>query len=379
MKKTCVLLGATLCLWNVSAADVGKGSNAVDRGNYAAALAKATPLAEGGNRDAQRQLAMMYRFGRGVPVDYVRAFDWYRKAAMQGDSVSELELGFMYEQGIGVSQDYPRAMEWFHRAADKDWPEAELRLAVMYNQGEGVPSDRNQATHWLNKALQRHYAPAQAYAGYRAYTGQGEPQNATRAAALFRLAAYGNDPVADFYLGKMYFEGNGVAKDYVTAYALSRASCNTVANDPGMTEQPLQLRQKIEEKMSTKQLADAKTLLDNADRVGLINAIEDRFYSLTGKNVVVSDDPLLNTSVPSIQIQVDANGQVVLANRPIDEADLKERLQMFFHQSPRPEIRLVIDGDLHSMAVSQAMNVVLADIRESGLHDLVIETKKVSG
>ncbi|MGL6187720.1 MAG: tetratricopeptide repeat protein [Holosporales bacterium] len=42
--------------------------------------------AEQGDADFQYRLAKLYKKGRGVPQDFQAAFQWYRKAADQGDA-----------------------------------------------------------------------------------------------------------------------------------------------------------------------------------------------------------------------------------------------------------------------------------------------------
>jgi S1-C subfamily serine protease len=57
------------------------GISAMNRQDYAGALAELRPLAEQGHPKAQWALAYMYRRGLGVPKDAARADDWERRAA----------------------------------------------------------------------------------------------------------------------------------------------------------------------------------------------------------------------------------------------------------------------------------------------------------
>jgi len=59
-----------------------------------------------------------YAEGQGVRQDYQKAFEWYTKAANQGNIRAQLNVGVMYEQGYGVRQDYRKAKEWFGKACD---------------------------------------------------------------------------------------------------------------------------------------------------------------------------------------------------------------------------------------------------------------------
>ena len=56
--------------------------------------------------------------GDGVPQDFAKAAEWFRKAAEQGSARACCYLGGMYSAGLGVSEDYANAAEWFRKAAD---------------------------------------------------------------------------------------------------------------------------------------------------------------------------------------------------------------------------------------------------------------------
>ena len=60
----------------------------------------------------------MYKNGRGVRQDYVKALEWYTKAANQGDAQAQYNLGLMYYKGEGVRQNTATAKEWFGKACD---------------------------------------------------------------------------------------------------------------------------------------------------------------------------------------------------------------------------------------------------------------------
>ena len=49
---------------------------------------------------------MMYNVGAGVDQDYVKALDWYWRAARAGDAIAENNIGVLYQHGSGVPVDY---------------------------------------------------------------------------------------------------------------------------------------------------------------------------------------------------------------------------------------------------------------------------------
>ena len=59
----------------------------------------------------------MYHKGEGVPQDYAKSVEWYRKAGQRGQAFSQLQVGIAYEKGQGVPQDYAQAHMWFNLAA----------------------------------------------------------------------------------------------------------------------------------------------------------------------------------------------------------------------------------------------------------------------
>jgi hypothetical protein len=96
----------------------------------------------------------MYDKGRGVPQDYAKALQWYRKAAEQGDAGAQYILG-LYEIGEGVPLDYAEVVKWSRKAAEQGVAEAQYNLGVDYKFGQGVPQDYAQAHMWFNLAASR--------------------------------------------------------------------------------------------------------------------------------------------------------------------------------------------------------------------------------
>ena len=98
-------------------ADLDKGLDAYNKGDYKTALREWLPLAKKGNPDAQFVLGVMYYNGQGVPQDYKTAVKWYKLSAEQRVASAQSNLGLMYGNGQGVPKDYVRAHMWFNLAA----------------------------------------------------------------------------------------------------------------------------------------------------------------------------------------------------------------------------------------------------------------------
>ena len=59
----------------------------------------------------------MYEHGFGVPQAYEAAFDFYCRAAVQGDPFAQAMLGLLYDKGHGVHHDFIQAYKWLDLAA----------------------------------------------------------------------------------------------------------------------------------------------------------------------------------------------------------------------------------------------------------------------
>jgi uncharacterized RDD family membrane protein YckC len=90
--------------------------------------------AEKGDIEAQTMLASVYSTGMfGNPKDDVLAFQWYLKAANQGDPGAEYELGYLNENGLGVAKNKDEAIRWYSMAAKSgdDSTEKKSKKALM--------------------------------------------------------------------------------------------------------------------------------------------------------------------------------------------------------------------------------------------------------
>jgi len=90
--------------------------------------------AEKGDADAQYNLALMYRFGKGVPENDTEAVKWYRKAAEQGHAKAQSNLGYMYDHGEGVPENKIKAYLWYSLAKAQGNEVAKTNLEITKNQ-----------------------------------------------------------------------------------------------------------------------------------------------------------------------------------------------------------------------------------------------------
>jgi len=98
LKPSLICLIFTLFLFSATSvwsADLSKGKDAYDKGDYATALREWRPLAEQGDARVQTLLGGMYHSGEGVPQDYKTAHKWFSLAAEQGIAYAQAALGRM--------------------------------------------------------------------------------------------------------------------------------------------------------------------------------------------------------------------------------------------------------------------------------------------
>ncbi len=110
--------------------------------------------AKQGNTDAQYFLGVCYSKGCGVKQDYAQAVYWHKKAAEQGNRNSQNILGFYYYS----EQDYQQAIDWFKKAAEQGDYFAQYRLACCYRDGVGVEQNNQLTFEWFNKCAES-YVP----------------------------------------------------------------------------------------------------------------------------------------------------------------------------------------------------------------------------
>jgi tetratricopeptide (TPR) repeat protein len=240
MRHVVVLLLVGLCLPSLVFADdsLGAGMAAYHAGNYEEAFRIFTIYAEQGDAAAQYKLGVMYEIGEGVPENDAEAVQWYRKAAEQGSVEAKARLGAFYLLGRAVEHDPNKALRWIGEAAEQGHAGAQSLLGFLYQEGVIVPLDVAEAVAWYRKAAEQGYLPAQ------------------------------------FKLGWLYFSGEGVPTDFVEAH---RWLSLVVATDPelripGFDENAVAFRNRIEERMTPEQIAEAQRLATESHEIDYSHA-----------------------------------------------------------------------------------------------------------
>jgi TPR repeat protein len=102
----------------------------------------------------------MFFVGKGVEQNYTKAFEWYLKAAEQGNTDAQIHIGYMYHEGKGVDQNDIEAIKWLAKAAEQGDANAQYNLGVMFGNGYGTEQDEDKALDWYEKAAKNGYRNA---------------------------------------------------------------------------------------------------------------------------------------------------------------------------------------------------------------------------
>ena len=161
-----------------------------------------------------------YKFmnGNGVPQNYTEAFNYFLKAAENGDSNSQERLGYLYYMGYGVKKNAAKAAEWWLKAAEQGDAVAQCCLGSRYHNGEGVEQNYAEAFKWFSMAAEQGDAMAQNNVGCCYENGCGVEQNYAEALKWYSMAAEQGLAAGQNNLGDLYCDGIGVEQDYVEAF-----------------------------------------------------------------------------------------------------------------------------------------------------------------
>lgn len=186
-------------------------------GNQAGAVRALEYAAQQGHLTAQFKLGRMYAGGEGVPVNDLKAFEYFSKIADENADATPgtadgrivggafVALGGYFIDGIKGSYVKPnadRAFDMFHYAASYFGdPDGQYNLARLYMNGQGTNRDPRQAARWMKLAAEKGHAPARAVFGDMLMRGgDGVPRHPVMGLMWLSLAREGADPARDGWI-----------------------------------------------------------------------------------------------------------------------------------------------------------------------------------
>lgn len=98
--------------------------------------------ADGGDAEAEYQMALRYENGDGVATNVKLAAKHCRKAAEAGHIEAQMMMAKFALLGKGIRQDHDEAMDWYQRAADQGHEPAKYNLEQMMAHRGGGTAER---------------------------------------------------------------------------------------------------------------------------------------------------------------------------------------------------------------------------------------------
>lgn len=98
------------------------------------------------------RLAVQYKDGNGVGMDYTRAVGYFDQAARLGDAQSTYSLAYMRYKGLGCTQDYAAAALLFSQGALQGRDNSMYFYGLCFRNGYGVARNGDSARYWLARA-----------------------------------------------------------------------------------------------------------------------------------------------------------------------------------------------------------------------------------
>ena len=173
------------------------------------------------------RLGFLYKNGKGVEQDDVKAAKFYEKACDAGELSGCDSLASLHQN----SGEHAKAAAIFERACEKGFGLSCYNLAQIYEAGGGVAPDESKALDLYVKACERGYAVVYYYlGGMYADSAMGKndeaAKNSKNALKFYPLACDGKIYEACEALGRLYEDGEaGFAQDIKAARSYYDKAC----------------------------------------------------------------------------------------------------------------------------------------------------------
>lgn len=177
--------------------------------DYTQALSAYQDAVSKGNMYGNYDLALMYEYGKGVPVDYKRADILLSEAAGKGLPEAMNQLATMYFNGLGQEKNEQLALTWYKKAADLGNAHALYTLGLLSETGVATKLDFSSALKYYQGAANKGDEKAMLALARMYHYGIGVAQDQKRSAELYQQLADRQNAYAQYQLGTYYLEGIG--------------------------------------------------------------------------------------------------------------------------------------------------------------------------
>ena len=214
---------------------VGMGGFVKD---YAKGFELATRAAIAGDELGIYILGRCYQEGCGVEKDFAAALNWFERCKDKYPAKSSTKIGELYYSGgYGVPQDYKKALELYRKAIGLGCELAACNLGLMYYDGEGLEQSFVKARKLFKKAADSNDGEAQYYLGRMMINGIGGGENFTEGFALIDKASKQGHKEAVEYFVQMalmsFADGIGLIDKLAKGGNLVARKCINKLKDAG--------------------------------------------------------------------------------------------------------------------------------------------------
>ena len=141
----------------------------------------------------------------------------YKKRVEANDPRAILDIGCLYRDGLrGFQQSYVKALEFYHRAAELGHTEAYRNVGYAYQCGKGVEVDKKKAIYYTELAAMRGDAGARHNLGI----SEKHSGNYNRALKHYTIAVRSGFAPSLNQIKDMYTNGQATKEDYTKALQL---------------------------------------------------------------------------------------------------------------------------------------------------------------
>ncbi len=131
-------------IWQVAKPDTTIATD-LRNGDYSVAFDRLQEKAVAGDPWAQNQLGNLYYLGLGTPVDLKLASEWYLRSALGDWPDAQINVSLMYRYGRGLPHDPARGFAWLRHARSNGKEIAETYLSWIAGSLEQTPSQMQAA------------------------------------------------------------------------------------------------------------------------------------------------------------------------------------------------------------------------------------------